>query len=600
MADVSQLPESRTKSADKEVSDVSPCPNYRIIDVLGEGTFGKVYQVENIQNQTRHAMKIYKNYYDEGVSEDAISEMNVLAKTNHPNVLKADFLSLNECRLCLILPLAESSLYQNVLKLYKGPKTPPSEVQLQQLKSNIFSLISGLAYLHKNYIIHTDIKEENILIVNGVFKIADFGTSDCDYITNQPYRRITSIQYRAPEILAVNYSYNNKVDIWSMGIVIVNLIMNTLYAFKRKYFYQLITERNETEIINQMIDLIGPFPNTMIQRANKVYKTTFNNESTSGLAKTVLQYIPQEYSELISKMLTIDPEQRISAEEALNLSVFQEFKYDLPVIEYAKPLPFLNKQQLYWYKLVMYRLNKKANIHKFSTYIVHTGGNMFERILSSPFFQQMVQQNTNREILRRNIFVYADVISMIMYKIFYIFKKGTLNSPKKIASVHREIITVDKVLTIECDIINYLIKNIHIAPINSILLFQNSKQLYEQSLESFQRDLIQINVNMENAFDKAILAYEYGRLDIVFVILNIIRSTVPDNEFTQTLNRLALRSTTESHYGIVFTLINLGINNIDRIVAEVIRRRNGYKFAERLASVGGDVSYYSLNQINIV
>ena len=75
----------------------------------------------------------------------------------------------------------------------------------------------GLNYLHQNNIIHKDIKLQNIIKADGILKIADFGLSERN---GKMGKSICGTKfYLAPEIMEQK-DYNEKVDIWSMGVMI--------------------------------------------------------------------------------------------------------------------------------------------------------------------------------------------------------------------------------------------------------------------------------------------------------------------------------------------------------------------------------------------
>jgi serine/threonine protein kinase len=92
----------------------------------------------------------------------------------------------------------------------------------------MFELLSGVAYMHNNQIIHRDLKPENILISkDGVLKIADFGLARGSGL---PIKNITddvvSLWYRSPDVLYGSITYNESVDMWSVGCIFAGIYLS--------------------------------------------------------------------------------------------------------------------------------------------------------------------------------------------------------------------------------------------------------------------------------------------------------------------------------------------------------------------------------------
>ena len=98
----------------------------------------------------------------------------------------------------------------------------------QKVKAIMYQLCSGLNYIHRNRIIHRDIKPQNILVDNkGGVKIADFGLARSYAFPLRHYTRdVVTWWYRAPEIFMGCTNYTPAIDIWSLGCVFAQLINN--------------------------------------------------------------------------------------------------------------------------------------------------------------------------------------------------------------------------------------------------------------------------------------------------------------------------------------------------------------------------------------
>lgn len=105
----------------------------------------------------------------------------------------------------------------------------PYDLSASEVKTLLHQLLSGIAYLHRRWYIHRDLKASNLLYRDGVLKICDFGMARrySNPLTKYTQHVVTLI-YRAPELLLnpqedMRYPpnrtvlYDNKVDMWSVG-----------------------------------------------------------------------------------------------------------------------------------------------------------------------------------------------------------------------------------------------------------------------------------------------------------------------------------------------------------------------------------------------
>tara|TARA_B110000208_G_scaffold191658_1_gene259414 strand:+ start:4558 stop:5541 length:984 start_codon:yes stop_codon:yes gene_type:complete len=108
-------------------------------------------------------------------------------------------------------------------------------------------IITGLNYLYQNNIVHRDLKPENILIVNNNSKICDFGLSKVLEHTTHYMKTICGTPlYMAPEII-INKTYNNKIDLWSLGIIFFEIFFHK-YPYKGNTHNELLTNIQSTSV----------------------------------------------------------------------------------------------------------------------------------------------------------------------------------------------------------------------------------------------------------------------------------------------------------------------------------------------------------------
>ena len=95
------------------------------------------------------------------------------------------------------------------------------------IKSYILQTLLGLEYLHSKWILHRDLKPNNLLMnSNGILKIADFGLAKFYGSPNRQYTHMVVTRwYRAPELLFGARNYGTGVDVWAVGCILAELLL---------------------------------------------------------------------------------------------------------------------------------------------------------------------------------------------------------------------------------------------------------------------------------------------------------------------------------------------------------------------------------------
>lgn len=267
--------------------------HYRIGKVLGSGAFGEVRLCLHKDTQSQRAVKVLrKNLLDEKEMDMLKNEIAILKDMDHPNIVKMYEFLEDEKRIYIVTEICKGGeLFDEILNRSKFDEKDGAIVMKQ--------LLSAINYCHKKNIVHRDLKPENMLLEQDKdlekLKIVDFGTS----LTFDPDRaldeKLGTAYYIAPEV--IKKSYNEKCDLWSCGV-----IMYILLSGEPPF--------NDPKADNEAI-------------MKKVEKGKY--DLTKGIWKTV----SKEAKDLIKKLLTYKPEDRISAEDALQHPWIKEFKVEV-------------------------------------------------------------------------------------------------------------------------------------------------------------------------------------------------------------------------------------------------------------------------------
>ncbi|GAB4815111.1 hypothetical protein N2152v2_002157 [Parachlorella kessleri] len=181
---------------------------YKIIELVGEGSFGKTVAVKLI---TKHG----KNEKD---IRNLRQEIDILRKLQHENIIQMLDAFETKTDFCVVTELGQGELFQ----ILEDDQSLPEDV----VRSIARQLVRALHYLHTNRIIHRDMKPQNILVsANGAVKLCDFGFARA---MSSSTLVVTSIKgtplYMAPELVQ-EQPYNHTVDLWSLGVILYELFV---------------------------------------------------------------------------------------------------------------------------------------------------------------------------------------------------------------------------------------------------------------------------------------------------------------------------------------------------------------------------------------
>ena len=289
-------------------------------ELLGQGTYGDIYSTTK-GKVFKIIYQLPEMYFDPGfVSEDMINEIVChSALRGRSNVIQMeDFMFMNlkdpeEYNLTLVLERASGdarnytkNMSVDDLKTFRTKFAVPA-----------YQICLGIQQIHAQNIIHRDIKPMNILIVDGIWKIADFGLSKVNVCPYLEYTdRVYTITYRPPELLTepgLEKVYDFSADIWALGVTLLEIysgredfFLDTPLGMKPPLRYGIPQPSAKSYIEEKDILLV----------VENVNRFLYNKQQNLQIIDDV------KLRDLIDHMLEPDPKKRYSIDQVLSHPYF--------------------------------------------------------------------------------------------------------------------------------------------------------------------------------------------------------------------------------------------------------------------------------------
>ncbi|XP_017061876.1 serine/threonine-protein kinase 10 isoform X4 [Drosophila ficusphila] len=202
--------------------DTDPEEFWEMVGELGDGAFGKVYKAQHKEQKRFAAAKMCQLEDEENLSDHMV-EIDILSEIKHPNVVELyEAFSIDD-KLWMLIEYCDGGALDSIMVELEKPLTEP------QIAYVCKHMTEGLTFLHRNKVIHRDLKAGNVLLtMEGGVKLADFGVSAKNKHTMQKHDTFIGTPYwMAPELVLCetfrDNPYDHKVDIWSLGITLIEL-----------------------------------------------------------------------------------------------------------------------------------------------------------------------------------------------------------------------------------------------------------------------------------------------------------------------------------------------------------------------------------------
>ena len=262
--------------------------NYKKIQQLGEGSFGKAFLCKRESDDSLCVIKqILIEGMDKKEKDDVLNESIILAKLDHQNIIKFFEVFESNKPKHMVNIVTEYADGGDLSEKIKEKKNKNNNFTESEILDYFTQICLAIKHIHEKKIIHRDLKSGNIFLTkNGLVKLGDFGIAKRFQKTMDKAKTfIGTPYYLSPEIIN-GKPYDSKSDIWSLGVLL----------------YEMMT-----------------------------FKMPFNANSLPMLSVKIMrgQYIPpptiytKDLRELVTKCLTVEPKNRPSIQEILRMPIIQ-------------------------------------------------------------------------------------------------------------------------------------------------------------------------------------------------------------------------------------------------------------------------------------
>ncbi|KAI7823139.1 kinase-like domain-containing protein [Kickxella alabastrina] len=293
---------------------------YEIIGFISSGTYGRVYKARPREGPgIELAIKKFKPEREgetrpsTGISQSACREIGLCRELHHENVID----------LCEVV-MDDNAIHMHLRK-------PMAELVI---KSILWQLLNGVAYLHGNLVLQRDLKPANIMITSsGVVKVGDMGLARVFRRPFQPLysgdKVVVTVWYRSPELLLGSRHYTTAVDMWSIGCIFAEMLaLRPIFKGEEVKMEKKQIPFQRGQVL-KILEVLGTpskeqWPNIEVMPDYSHMKQFrhYANSLKSWFASTGLK--SESGFQLLSSLLEYDPDKRISASDAMDHPYFKD------------------------------------------------------------------------------------------------------------------------------------------------------------------------------------------------------------------------------------------------------------------------------------
>ena len=291
---------------------------YTATMILGKGAYGYVRKAKDESGNEIYAMKEFsfrdeKEAKNEGIPPTAIREVYHLKELNHINIERLIDVLHSSKYFTLVFEFLDTDL-KKIIDIHSKKN---EKLTQKEIKSYLYQLLKGVAYIHKHKIIHRDLKPGNLLITkDNILKIADFGLARSYALPIRNFtNNVVTLYYRPPDVLLGNMDYTTDIDIWSIGCIFAEMVL-----------LSPLFKTSENLMVDHIFHFLGtPTEETYPKLEFLPLWDSEKYKFRAGIGlRDKMKDLDDVGFDLLMKFLQVDPDKRISAEEALKHPFFND------------------------------------------------------------------------------------------------------------------------------------------------------------------------------------------------------------------------------------------------------------------------------------
>ena len=292
---------------------------YEVLGIVGEGAYGIVYKCLNKETNKYVAVKKFKETHDKLVQKTMKRELAMLQLLRHENVVEFQESFVSKGNFFLVFEYVEKNLLEVL-------EESPHGLSPKLIRSLVYQMCKAVSYLHKNNMIHRDVKPENLLIdENFNLKLCDFGfarkvklnknNNNIDTMTDY----VATRWYRSPELLLSGGIYGPEVDYWAIGCIMGELADGN----------PMFPGEDEVDQLDCIIKILGNLPENLVNMyyENPIYngKDLFKIKKPETLEKRYMGILSPTAIDFMKGLLELDPTKRLSGDNVFKHKYFSIF-----------------------------------------------------------------------------------------------------------------------------------------------------------------------------------------------------------------------------------------------------------------------------------